>query len=153
SVPGQRFDSNVISGWGNRTRTTAMSVGLQQELRPGWSASVGYFRTSYVNIAAITNTAGSASDFTSYCVTAATDSRLPGGGGYQVCGNVDVNPAKFGQVSNLVQLANAFGDVTRVFNGVDIATNGRFGHGAVIGGGVSIGRTVLDDCALNGTPQ
>ena len=33
-----------------------------------------------------------------YCVTAPVDSRLPGGGGNEICGLYDVRPDKFGQV-------------------------------------------------------
>ena len=38
-------------------------------------------------------------DYDPYCVTAPVDTRLPGGGGYQVCGLYDIKPAKFGQVA------------------------------------------------------
>ena len=41
-------------------------------------------------------------DFSPFCITAPTDSRLPGGGGYQVCGLYDVSPAKFGQVNSVI---------------------------------------------------
>jgi hypothetical protein len=154
TAPGTTFSNDTLSGWGARTYTWQTAVSLQQELRPGISATVGYFHNAYGNIWVSQNTAISANDVTYFCVTAPTDPRLPGGGGNQVCGNYDVNPAKFGQVNTVIQRSSDLGaNVTRVYNGVDAGVNGRFGHGGYVAGGVSIGRTVLDDCALNTIPS
>src|SRR5262249_18453580 len=103
AVPGTSFADDVLHGWGNRTYTWQGSVTLQEELRPGLSATVGYFRNWYGGLLANVNTALTPADFASYCVTAPSDPRLPGGGGNQICGNVDVNPAKFGQVNTLIE--------------------------------------------------
>jgi hypothetical protein len=144
TVPGTTFSNDTLQGWGARTYTWQTAVSLQQELRPGLSATVGYFRNSYGNIWVSRNTAITANDVTFFCVTAPTDPRLPGGGGNQVCGNYDVNPAKFGQVNTVIQRSSEIGaDVTRVYNGLDAGLNGRFGRGGFVSGGVSIGRTVL----------
>ena len=59
-------------------------------------------------------------NFDSYCITAPVDGRLPGGGGYQLCGLYDVTPALFGKVSNVVTRASNSGTQTEVFNGVDV---------------------------------
>jgi hypothetical protein len=154
-VPGTTIADDVLHGWGKRWYTWQATLGIQQELRPGLSASITYARNSYGNILAQVNQAVSASDFTPYCVTAPADARLPGGGGNQICGLYDVNPNKFGQVSNLVEPASdlGVGAVTRVYNGVDVTVNGRFGKGGQFSGGLNIGRTVWDDCALNALPQ
>jgi hypothetical protein len=154
-VPGTSYADNAIHGWGNRPYTYQTSVSLQQELVAGLSATVGYFHTSYGNILAAVNTSVSGSDFSSYCVTAPTDPHLPGGGGYQVCGVQDVSPAKFGQVTTLVEQSKdlGFGDITRSFNGVDVTLNGRFHNGALVTGGVAVGRSVQDDCAFNTHPN
>jgi hypothetical protein len=155
TVPGTTFADNMLHGFGNRTDMWQTSIGLQQELRPGLSANVLYSRNTYGNIWAQVNTAVSPSDFTQFCVTAPVDARLPGGGGNQICGNYDVNPAKFGLVSNVIEQASSLGagDVTHVYNGVDVSLTGRFGKGAYVSGGVSIGRTTIDDCALSGFPN
>ena len=76
-------------------------------------------------------------DFTSYCITAPVDSRLPGGGGNQICGLYDVNPVQFGRVNNIIDLASTYGEPTQVFNGVDVGINARFGRGGLLTGGVS----------------
>jgi hypothetical protein len=94
-----------------------------------------------------------AGDFTPYCVAAPVDSRLPGGGGYPVCGLYDVNPSAFGKFDNLVTQASNFGKNTEVFDGFDITANGRFGKGGLLQGGVSTGRTVSDACFLRDQPQ
>jgi hypothetical protein len=154
-VPGTTIADNVLRGWGNRTYDWQTTLGLQQQLWPGFAATITYAHNMYGNILAQVNTAVTASDFTSYCVTAPADPRLPGGGGNRICGLYDVNPNKFGQVSNLIERASdlGVGDVTRYFNGVDLTINGRFGKGGQFSGGMSVGRTVQDDCALNQLPQ
>jgi hypothetical protein len=149
------YADDAIRGWGNRTYTWQGSVTLQQELRPGLLATVGYFRNWYRNILVNVNQALTPADFGSYCVTSPQDPRLPGGGDNQICGNVDVNPDKLGQVNTLIQHASdlGVGDVTRVYDGIDISLNGRFRKVAQLTGGVSWGHTIFDDCALNRTPQ
>jgi hypothetical protein len=56
----------------------------------------------------------------------------------------DVRPTKFGQVNELQSLAG--GRRTKVFNGVDLTVNSRFGQGGMIAGGLAMGNTVADDC-------
>jgi hypothetical protein len=154
-VPGTTIASDVLRGWGKRWYTWQTTLGIQQELAPGFSATITYAHNSFGNILVQVNQAVSASDFTPYCVTAPVDARLLGGGGNQICGLYDVNPNKFGQVSNLVEPASdlGVGNVTRSYNGVDVTMNGRFGKGGILSGGVNLGRTVWDDCALNALPQ
>ena len=77
-----------------------------------------------------------------------SDSRLPGGGGYQVCDLYDVSPAQFGRVNNLVSHPSNFGKRTNIYNGVDMAFNARFGRGGLVYGGVSLGQKKVDRCAL-----
>ena len=92
-------------------------------------------------------------DFSTYCITAPGDSRLPGGGGYQVCGLYDVAPAKFGQVNNLVTRAADFGGESLVNNFFGLTVNGRFKPGLEVGGGLDTGRMVTDKCFLVDSPQ
>jgi hypothetical protein len=74
---------------------------------------------------------------------------LPGGGGNQICGLYDVKPALFGRVDNLVTQASNYGGQTQVYNGIDLTLNGRFGQGGQFSGGLSMGRTVTDNCYVN----
>ena len=49
------------------------------------------------------NTLISPTDFSTYCVTAPTDPRLPASiSGQQICGLYDLNPDKFGQNRSIV---------------------------------------------------
>jgi hypothetical protein len=141
-----RYDTDVTEGFGVRPYTWQGSVSVQHELRPGFGMTVGYFRTSYGNIQVTDNLAVTPADYDTYCVTAPSDTRLPNGGGYQICGLYDVKPAKFGQVDNLVTRAKNFGDRSQVYNGVDISANARLGRGALLAGGASFATTRFDFC-------
>jgi hypothetical protein len=79
--------------------------------------------------------------------------RLPGGGGYQVCGLADVTPARFGRVTNLVTQASNYGTQTQVSDFFSVTANGRVGSGAQFGGGIDTGRTVSDRCFVVDSPQ
>jgi hypothetical protein len=126
---------------------------LQQQLLGNLALNVGYFRTWYGAFLATDNQAVTPADYDSFCVTMPNDTRLPGGGGNQICGLYDIKPAAFGRVSNVVSQATNYGGFTEVYNGVDLTVNARFDNGAQFGGGMSIGQTVTDTCALNDLPQ
>jgi hypothetical protein len=152
SVVNTRYADDVTQGWGVSPYTWQGHVTLQQELLPRVGLTVGYFRTSYGNITMTQNLAVTASDFSPYCITAPTDVRLPGGGGYPVCGLYDVSRAKFGQVNNLVVNSDTFGGRSQVFNGIDALINARFGDGGYVYGGLSTGQMVTDNCATSDVP-
>jgi hypothetical protein len=108
--------------------------------------NVGYFRTWYGNLTATLNQAVTSADYSAYCFTAPVDSRLPGGGGNQICGNYDVNPNRFGQVQSLITQSSNFGHQSEVFNGLDIGINARLGNHGQVSGGLSTARTITDSC-------
>jgi len=148
-----RYAADALSGFNKSFNNWQGSVSVQQQLRQGMALNVGYFRTWYGGFLATDNQAVPAASFNSYCITAPVDSRLPGGGGNQICGLYDVTPTLFGQVSNLVTQASNYGKQTEVYNGVDITLNTRFGQGGQFSGGLSVGRTVTDNCYTMGNPQ
>jgi hypothetical protein len=129
------------------------SVALQHELRTGLALNVGYFRTWYGGFLATDNQAVPSASYDPYCITAPVDSRLPGGGGNQICGLFDLNPALFGRVDNLVTQASHYGKQTQVYDGLDVTLNGRFGDGGQFSGGLNVGRTVTDTCYQNDKPS
>jgi hypothetical protein len=141
------YDPNFLNGWGKRPYDWEIQGGVQHELLSGLSVSATYVRHWWGNLLAVNNLLQPPSDFGSYCVTAPVDGRLPGGGGNQICGFEDVNPANYGKVNNFVSLASTFGgNITDVYTGVDLAVNARLPRGVLIQGGVNVGHEVFNDC-------
>jgi hypothetical protein len=65
----------------------------------------------------------------------------------------DVSPSAFGLVDNLVTQASRYGKQTQVFNGVDMTVSARFAGSGQLSGGLSVGRTVTDNCYQNDDPS
>jgi len=143
-----RFADDVMRGFGNRPNLWDFATEVQHELRKGVSVSVGYYRNRYGNFNVTDNLEVTPADFSPFCVTAPLDSRLPRGGGYQVCGLYDVNPSRFGRVSNLIVKSPQ----TQVNNFVNIGFNTRLQSGIQLGGGVDIGRSVYNNCSTVDSP-
>jgi hypothetical protein len=135
-----RYAPNTITGWGKRTYDWETSTGIQSELRPGVSVEASYHRRWYGNFRVIDNALVTASDYQPYCVTAPVDPRLPGGGGYPVCGGYDIAPTKFGLSDNVITLIDDPA-ARQIYNGVDIVGSTRFRGGLVFQGGMNIGKT------------
>ncbi len=151
--PTTQYADNVLTGLGNRGNNWDMSTEVQHQLTSEISINAGYFRNWFSNFQATDNTLVTASDYNTYCITAPMDTRLPDGGGYQVCGLADISPAKFGQVNSIVKKAEDFGKQTRTNDFVNVTLNTRLGDGIVFGAGVDTGRTVTDNCFIVDSPQ
>jgi hypothetical protein len=147
-----RYDPSLTQGFGARGYDWEFASGVQHEIRPGLSASVTYTRHWFGNFSVVQNQALSSTDFGSYCVTVPVDPRLPGGGGNQLCGFVDVSPSKVGVQSNLIQPANRFGDQQDVYDGVELSLSTRLGKGIVMSGGVNVARERTNNCFLLNNP-
>jgi len=139
-----RQDPEFLNGWGDNAFNWQSSAVIEHELRPGVVVSAGYFRTWYGNFTVTDNLNWTPADFDHYCITAPTDSRLPGGGGNQICGLYDISPAKFGDVNNLITFASNYGEQTEIYNGVDFNISVRLPRGAQVAGGLNIGNMNSD---------
>ena len=147
------YDPTVTSGWGARSHDWQTSVSVQQELFPRVALTAGYFRSWYGGFTATQNLLAPPSAYSPYCITAPMDSRLPGGGGYQICGLYDINPQNFGRVSNVVYPASQFGEQRQVTDFIDIDLNARLWKGGRVAGGVSTGQIMTDNCFVVNSPQ
>jgi hypothetical protein len=145
------YNPDVITGFGARSNNWQTSITVDQQLRNNISLGVGYFRTVWGGFSATQNTsvAAGTSDFTTFCVTAPIDVRLPGGGGNKICDLYDVNVNKFGQSTLIVSGApTQNGNQREVYNGFDFVANIRLSRRININGGVNTGRTETDVCGL-----
>ncbi|MGH8246408.1 MAG: hypothetical protein ACREUU_08240 [Gammaproteobacteria bacterium] len=141
-----RFDPEITAGTGARGYDWEGAVGVQHELRPGLSAGATYTRHWYRNFSIVQNQAVTNADFSQYCVTVPVDSRLPGGGGVEMCGFYDVSPAKFGATQYFVTNAKNFGTQDDVYDGVEVSATARLRNGVVLSGGTNTARQRTDNC-------
>ncbi|PYR26539.1 MAG: hypothetical protein DMF92_18285, partial [Acidobacteria bacterium] len=130
-----RYADDVIRGWGARPHNWDLSTEVQHQLTSRMSVTAGYYRNWFGNFTVTHNLLVTPADYSPFCITAPGDARLPGGGGYQVCGLYDVSLAKFGQVNNLVERASKYGNQTQANDFFGVTVNTRFGSGVRLGGG------------------
>jgi hypothetical protein len=146
------LSKDVTEGFGVRPYVWQTSAAVQQELRPGTSVELGYYRTSFGGFTSTDNLAVTPADYDPYCITIPQDSRLPGAG-TQACGLYDVKPSKFGLVNNLVDQTSKYGKQSEIYNGVDLSFKSRFRQAGLFQGGVSVGRTTLNNCVVIDAPS
>jgi hypothetical protein len=147
------YADDLLRGFGVRGYNWTTSAEIQHELFRGTSVTAGYYRRWAGNFRSTDNLLVTPADYDPFCVTAPVDPRLPGGGGYQVCGLHDVTPLKFGQVLSQVVPAKTYGRQTQIYDGFDVTTNARFPNGGLISGGVNIGRSATSSCFVVDSPQ
>jgi hypothetical protein len=152
--PGFTYSSELLNGL--RPWDYQVGVALQQQLTSRVSVEVQWNKRWFDGYYVSRNTAISPSDWQTYNVTAPTDSRLPGGGGYTVTGLHDIAPSKFGVAQYQVQGSNNYGlpGAFQTWNGVDVTLAARQIKGFTFQGGTSTGQTVQDICsATNAVPD
>jgi len=140
------YDPALLTGWGVRSADWDLGVTVQQQIMPRASLEIAYTRRWYSGFTVIDNQATANSDWTPYSITAPSDARLPGGGGYLVSGLYDVSPTKAGQIQNLIIDSSKYGNEYQYFNGLDLTLNLRLRSGLTLTGGTSTGQTVADAC-------
>jgi hypothetical protein len=139
------YDPRVLEGWGVRPWNWEFSAGVQHEIIPRLSASVGYFRRVFGNFNVQDNEALSRSDFTEYSVVVPTDPRLALSG--QTLGGIyDQNRAVVNR--NVIKPASDFGEQQSHWNGIDVSIDTRLRNGMILQGGLSTGKTMNDICDI-----
>ena len=152
-VAGPAWADELVTGFGVSPFSWQGSVIVQHELMSNVGVNFGYYRTWFGNFRATDNLAVTPADYSPYCVTAPADARLPGGGGNRLCGLYDVNPDKFGLVNSLIVPASRFGDPSDIYNGLEFGVSTRWGNGRLLQGGVSLGRSIENNCYTVDSPQ
>jgi hypothetical protein len=150
-----RYAGDVLTGYGHRPYNWELTTSLQRDLGRGLSVNAAYYRRWYGNFYVTNNTAVGASSFSPYCVTAPVNAALPGGGGNQLCGFFDVNPASFGKVTNLVTQAtdNVSSGFQDIYDGFDLIATLRVPGGGQVTAGTNTGRERTNVCSALGNPQ
>ena len=150
-----RYDPETINGFDRRRNNWEVSASVAHELMSRVSTELSYYRRAQGHFTTTDNLDVGPTDFQQYCVTAPRDSRLPDGGGYQICGLYDIVPAKFGvATNNIVTFVDKFGKQSEVFNGVDFAINARLRSDLFVTGGFATGNTHFGVCdAFVDNPQ
>jgi len=137
-----RFDRDAMFGWGKRGYNWEVGAGVQREILPRVSVDAVYFRRWYGNFRVTDNTALGPTEFTAYTVTVPATPPLPNSG--QKLTAFDAN--RVVQAQNLTTRASDYGNQIEHWNGVDVTVNARPANGALLFGGVSIGKTMSDNC-------
>ncbi|MGE3704622.1 MAG: carboxypeptidase regulatory-like domain-containing protein, partial [Vicinamibacterales bacterium] len=159
-----RYSDELLRGFGRRDYFWDLTAEFQHELRTGISVRGGYYRT-WTDIFGTgaggswptgvrDNLAIGPEDFQPYCITAPLDTRLPGGGGYPVCGLYDIVPQKFGVGNEVITRASEFGPgQSRTTDFFMAAIDMRLPRGLLLGANVDTGRIVEDNCFVTDSPQ
>ena len=128
------FDQNWAFGYGQRPANWEISASIQQELRPGLSLDVGYFRRSWMNFWTETDRAVGPGDFDQFDLVVPLDPNLPGGGGNTIS-LFDINPEAVTARDTLFVSANDLGGESETWQGFDITVDGRLENLLIQGGG------------------
>jgi hypothetical protein len=142
-----QINPDILGGWGTRPSNWQFGLALQQELLPRVSMEVAYNRRAFGNFFVTDNQALGPDDYETWVATAPADSRLPGGGGYNITRYI-VKPASFGRpAQNYVTKETDFGPArTNYWHGFEVTGNARLRNGLTFQGGTSTGREVEDRC-------
>jgi carboxypeptidase family protein len=137
---------------GNRQYNWDASVVVQRQITNRMSITGGYYRKRFYNFTVTENLLFKPSDYKEYCVAAPSDSRLPNGGGYQMCGLYDLDPTLFGRGQSAIQLESMFGKRLSQYDGYDLTGQLRLPQGINVSGGMNVGRTHTSTCFVVDSP-
>jgi hypothetical protein len=140
------LDPEWANGFGTRPNNWEFMGAIQHELAANISMQAGYYRRVFGNFIVQDNALVAPSDYDPYCITAPRDARLPDGGGQRICGLYDLKPTKIGQVDTIQRASSFYGKQLEHWNGADVTLNGRLPSGGMLQGGLSVGRTMTDNC-------
>jgi hypothetical protein len=151
TVPTTTYAPDVLRGWGKRGYNNELTFAMQHQLADRISVNGGYYRRTFGNQTFTDDLRYDASSYDSFCITAPTDPDLPDGGGYQVCGVMDLKPAVFAlnqPANSSIRFSDDFGGETNLYQGFDINLESRFRNGAFLKAGIAATARTFDQCNL-----
>ena len=151
TVPTTQYSPDVLRGWGKRGYNDEVTFAMQHQLAERVSVNGGYYRRTFGNPTFTDDLRYDASSYDSFCLRAPTDPDLPDGGGYQVCGVMDLKPSVFAlnqPANSLIRFSDDFGGETNLFQGFDVNLEARFRNGAFLRGGIAATSRTFDNCNL-----
>jgi hypothetical protein len=141
------YDRNWAFGFHKRPADWEFSTSVQHQLVEGLAVNVGYFRRVYTDLELLYNQEVGSSDVDYFCVTAPRHAALPNGGGQEICGIPDLKPSKVGLLNFITTRADNLGTRRQHWNGFDATVDARL-RGLRLQGGLSVGKTSVDECDL-----
>jgi hypothetical protein len=142
------YDETILQGWYNRPSDWQIGATIQHEVLPRISVEASYVRRWLQNFTVTDNRAIAVEDMTPFSVTAPQDPRLPGGGGFAVGPIYNVVPSKFGLTDNYRTYSPEYGNISMIYNGVDVNFSARLRNGLQVQGGTSTGQQVIESCEI-----
>ena len=143
-------DDNLLKGWGVRTFDYQTEVTLQQEVLPRVSAEVSYTHRTFHGFM-VTDALGRnfQTDWVNYTITAPTDDRLPGGGGYPITVYVvNSTAATQNNLKREESVSKTGKERDAYYDGVNFTVNARMRNGLFVSLGTQTGRRVDDRCDI-----
>jgi hypothetical protein len=159
------YAPGVLDGYGKRDHNWDFTTEIQHELVQGLGVTAGWYHNTggYYRYAfgqpfsskerVTDNILVGPEDYDEFCVTAPSDSKLPGGGGYRTCGLYNLKQNKFGQNQSIVKETDEFGEFNSTNDFLNVTIDARLARNIRLGGGVDTGRTVRDRCFIVDSPQ
>jgi hypothetical protein len=144
---------DVAQGWFKRGNNWEYSASVQHEVAPRVAVSAAYFRRWFGNFTHTDALGVGPADYSPYCVTAPTDSRIGPLSGQPVCGLFDVSATArpLLAVNRVVDFADP-GKRSQIFNGFDYTISARKDK-LLLAGGASTGRTASVNCETFDSPD
>jgi carboxypeptidase family protein len=143
-----QVNQDTLKGWGVRDYDWQWSIGVQHEVLPRVSADVSYARRSFHSFTITDNQVRVPSQYDGWTITAPSDPRLPGGGGYPITIYTPTAAASAIPAQNYITWETDFGPArSSYWQGVDFTVNARTRQGLTLQLGTNTGRKIDDTCA------
>jgi hypothetical protein len=143
-----QVNQDTLTGWGARDYDWQWSIGVQHEVLSRVSVDVAYARRSFHSFTVTDNLNRNPSQYDAWTITAPSDPRLPGGGGYPITVYTPTAAAAAVPAQNYITWETDFGPArTAYWQGVDFTANARTRHGLTLQIGTNTGRRRDDFCA------